>query len=75
MKSQRGQAVFYLICIIGVIGVSMILDSMSCKARWKDSNVLGVQWGPIQGCRVKTEIGWIPEDRVREVTVQVKPKE
>lgn len=39
--------------------------SWSCSARWEGT--CETQYGPVQGCRVKVNGVFFPEDRVREV--------
>jgi hypothetical protein len=48
-----------------LVGV-MLLDRASCLGKWGDSGML-VDWGPMSGCRVKSDGQWLPAEAFRKV--------
>lgn len=42
------------------------LSSYRCHARWERSGMAS-EFRVFVGCLVKTDAGWIPDDRIREV--------
>lgn len=49
--------------IIGLIALAVIIESISCNARWGDYQH---KFSIVGGCQVKIDGKWTPEDRIRE---------
>lgn len=59
--------VLYVLMLGIALGIPLLLDAWACHSRWGQSSY-AVQYGPVQGCLVRTPAGaWVPEDRVREI--------
>jgi len=56
-----------LVAAISAFVVGMgALECVSCYSMW-DASGMPVAWGPLSGCRVKTEGHWIPTTAFRKV--------
>lgn len=64
-QSGDGSGFFAIVSVIIIVIGVYVFDSMSCKARWRQSG-MQTSWGPVQGCLVKVGERWVPDDRVRE---------
>lgn len=76
MKRQRGSVeMIALLAIVGLISVSVYLDSVSCQSKWELSG-FRTQWGVLKGCVVQLPNGrWMPEDVIREIDLKDLKKE
>jgi len=48
-----------------VLAVGLSVSALSCHSRWVKSGY-ETSWGPLQGCNIKVDGRWIPEDRYRD---------
>ena len=60
-NDEFGCIVYVLVAIVFMIGVS-IVDSVACSSKFPN---MQTSWGPVQGCLVNTEKGWIPAENYR----------
>lgn len=58
------------------VGLLMLIvwpfQSYSCHSKW-DRSGLAVEFGPIEGCMVKSQNGWIPADNYHNGNIIVNP--
>jgi len=60
-NDEIGCVMSLIVGLVVVIGACLI-DSASCHARFPG---MEASWGPIKGCLVNTEKGWIPAENYR----------
>jgi hypothetical protein len=59
-----------LIGMFAIVGGAIWMDSIGCHARWDDSGVVSVSYGPLKGCMVKLPDGrTLPADSLREIDI------
>lgn len=70
MLSRRTDLLIELVVMLCFVGGLLVLgwwlSSYRCHARWEGSGMES-EFRLFAGCLVKTNAGWIPDDRIREV--------
>lgn len=52
--------------IVVIFGALLWLSSVKCASRWEQSG-FETSYGPLQGCLVRHDGRWIPEENYREM--------
>lgn len=61
-----GVILFFVAVIVALLGVAIWTDSIACHSKWERTG-FHVDFGPIQGCMIKTPRGWIPAENYRSL--------